>query len=105
MLVPPRQAGQRIEIPADQRFLLGSGPALDLPFRRNGISDVIEMRRVDEGHGPALRRIAPEHSQIMLTDPCLDFRKPRGADVITAIGAMENVEPASVHAKDQISSS
>jgi hypothetical protein len=55
-----RQAGKRVEVSANERFLLDPRPALDLALGGDGFLDALEVSGIDEGKGRRLAVYPPK---------------------------------------------
>ncbi len=88
----PRQLTQAIEFPFDQRLLLCPRPALDLPLGGDRVDDALEVVGIDQQDRPARCSVTVEMTRLVLGHTDLEIR-PRGADVVRAVGTQKNVEP------------
>ena len=82
-------------VAADERFLLGAAPFLQLALVFNRIRNSIEPLRENQLHGPASYSVALECPGIVLGYSALE-RRPSDPDVVTSVGTSEDVDPSSV---------
>jgi len=68
---PVRQRLDRRVVAADQGFLLGAAPALQLTLGRDRVRDALKFLCEHQRHGATLGRIPAEVTRIVLSDALL----------------------------------
>src|SRR5215467_14252556 len=88
---PLCQYRQAIPFPFDHRLLLRVRPSLNLAFRRNCIGNGFEILGEDQCDRPSCGRVASLKAEVVFCEPFFEGLS-RGANIITAVGAVQNIQ-------------
>ena len=91
--LPARQGLDRRPVAADQGFLLGAGPALELAFDGDGVLGVFETLGPDQlDRAAAVGPGVGEAAGVVVGDAVGDVLAAVGADGVGAVGAAEPLD-------------